>query len=339
MERNLFPKLPYSRRRRAAPADRRTEHAPYTYEEIGKIRQALVAKEEIVCPRCRATLQCSAPAHRSETGALVWRGRCDACGRNVNVRALPRSLVRCPDFSDLVVSNPRRERLAKASRWALSAAVHGVVVAGVIATQRGVSEAAAAPSDTMHVVLFQENRSEPAEPNPPPPPSLAVVAPPPLPKGFQTITAPIDVPLHITPVDLTDRFDPRNFTATGVKGGVWDGWEVAPDGDGDQPVLAGVADEPPEVISSPQLRFPEMLRAAGIQGFVVVGFVVDTTGRAEPKSINIVASTNAGFEASAKEVVRKSRYRPARMRGRLVRSFATMRVEFSLLNNRGGGGN
>ena len=79
-----------------------------------------------------------------------------------------------------------------------------------------------------------------------------------------------------------------------------------------------------------------MLRAAGIQGFVVVGFVVDTTGRAEPASINIVASTNAGFEASAKEVVRKSRYRPARMRGRLVRSLATMRVEFNLLSNRGG---
>jgi protein TonB len=90
------------------------------------------------------------------------------------------------------------------------------------------------------------------------------------------------------------------------------------------------------VISSPKVRFPEILRAAGMQGFVIVGFVVDTAGRAEPQSINIVASTNAGFEASAKAVVRKSRYRPGRMRGRPVRSLATMRVEFNLLSRRRG---
>ncbi len=341
LERNLFPKVPHTRRRRAAAADRRTKDAPYTSEEIGKIRQALVAGEEIVCPRCQATLQSSAPARRSETGALVWRGQCDPCGRKVNVRAIPRGSVRPPDFADLMASDPPRERLAKVPRWAFSAAVHGVLAAGaVVATQRGVSEAPAAPSDTMHVVLFQENRPEPkpAEPNPSPPPALAVVAPPPLPKGFQTLAAPIEVPVDIPPVDATHRIDPRDFMGIGIEGGVWDGWAIASDGDGDrdQPIPAGVADEPPEVISSPKLRFPETLRAAGIQGFVVVGFVVDTMGRAEPQSINIVVSTSAAFEASAKEVVRKSRYRPARMRGRPVRSLATMRVDFSLLSNRGG---
>ena len=338
MERNLFPKVPYSRRRSPAAADRRTKDAPYTSEEIGRIRQALVAGEEIGCPRCRTALQSSSPAHRSETGALVWRGQCNPCGRKVNLRVMPRSAVRPPDFADLVVSNPRREWLAKTQRWAFSAAVHGVLAtAAVLATQRAVEEANAAPSDTTLVVLFQENRSEP-KPAAPPPPVLAVITPPPLPKGFQTISAPIDVPVEIPPVDLTDRFDPRNFTGIGAEGGVWDGWEIAADGDGDgdQPVLAGAADEPPEVISSPKLKFPDMLRAAGIQGFVVVGFVVDTTGRAEPESINIVSTTNAGFDASAKQVIRKSRYRPARMRGRLVRSLVTMRVDFNLLNSRRG---
>ncbi len=337
--RNLFPEVPYWRRRRAAAADRRTRDAAYTSEEISKIRHALVAGNEIVCPRCQATLQSSAPSHRSETGALVWRGQCDPCGQKVSVRAIPRKSVRPPDFAHLMESDPPRERLAKAPRWAFSAAVHGLLVAGaVVATQRGVSEAAAAPSDTMHVVLFQENRPEtnPAELKPPPPPVLAVVTPPPLPKGFQIIAAPIEVPLDIPPMDPTHRIDPRNFTGIGVEGGVWDGWESASEanGEGDQPVPAGVADEPPEVISSPKLKFPEMLRAAGIQGFVVVGFVVDTTGRAEPESINIVDATNSGFEASARVVVRKSRFRPARMRGTPVRSLATMRVEFNLLSGR-----
>ncbi len=117
MERNLFPKVPYSRRRRAVAADPRAKDAPYTSEEIGKIKQALVAGEEIVCPRCRTALQSSSPAHRSETGAQVWRGQCNPCERKINVRVMPRSAVRPPDFADLVVSNPRREWLAKAQRW------------------------------------------------------------------------------------------------------------------------------------------------------------------------------------------------------------------------------
>ena len=341
LEHGLFPRVPYSWRRRAAAADRCAKDSPYTSEEIGKIKQALVAGQEIVCPRCQATLRSSAPARRSETGALVWRGRCERCGRKVNVRIMPRGAIRPPDFADLMVSSPPRARLAKvAPRWAFSVAVHGVLLAGaVVATQRGVLEAALAPSDTTHVVLFLEKRPEPQPVAPkPPPPVWAVIAPPPLPKGFQTISASVDIPVEIPPVDPTDRFDPRDFSGSGAEGGVWDGWEGESngDGDGDLPVPAGVADEPPDVISSPKLRFPEVLRAAGIQGFVIVGFVVDTAGRAEPESIEIVASTNAGFDASAKEVVRKSRYRAARIRGRPVRSLATMRVEFNLSRNRRG---
>ncbi len=39
-------------------------------------------------------------------------------------------------------------------------------------------------------------------------------------------------------------------------------------------------------------------RAAGLEGAVVVGFVVDTVGRADPESITVVASTNEGFDRS-----------------------------------------
>jgi hypothetical protein len=99
-----------------------------------------------------------------------------------------------------------------------------------------------------------------------------VVVPPPLPKGFQTIVAPIEVPVDLPPVDLTDRFDPRDFSGIGVQGGVWDGWEGVTEGgesggQGNAPLPAGVVDEPPRALSSPRLRFPEALRAAGIQGF------------------------------------------------------------------------
>ena len=214
-----------------------------------------------------------------------------------------------------------------------------LLAAAVFATQRQAFDSNAAYSDTTRVVLFAEKRQDTPEPRPKPVesplPSMALVVVPPLPKGFQTITASIDVPVDIPPIDLTESFDPRDFSGIGAEGGVWDGWEGVSsnaDGYGNRPVPAGVVDEPPRVISSPKLRFPETLRAAGFEGVVVVSFVVDTTGRAEPESIAIVASTNPGFEASAKEVIRKSRYRAGRMRGKPVRTLATRRVEFRFLS-------
>ena len=168
-----------------------------------------------------------------------------------------------------------------------------LIAAAVFATQRQTLDSHGALSDTTRVVLFArpdtpERRPKSVEP---PLPSLALVVVPPLPKGFPTITAPLDVPVDIPPIDLAERFDPRDFSGIGAEGGVWDGWE----------------------------------------GVVLVSFVVDTTGRAEPESIAIVASTHPAFEASAKEVIRKSRYRPGRMRGKPVRTLATRRVEFRFL--------
>lgn len=216
-----------------------------------------------------------------------------------------------------------------------------LIAAAVFATQKQTFDSNGPPSDTTRVVLFAEARPDTPEHRPKsvesPLRSMALVVVPPLPKGFQTITAPIDVPVDIPPIDLAERFDPRDFSGIGAEGGVWDGWEGGssdPDGFGNQPVPAGIVDEPPRVISSPKLRFPETLRAAGLEGVVLVSFVVDTTGRAEPESIAIVASTHPAFEASAKEVIRKSRYRPGRMRGKPVRTLATRRVEFRFL---GGG--
>jgi protein TonB len=336
---NLFPKVHYRRRRGAGGDARPGESRPYTSQEIDRVRRELLSNgTSAACPRCGETLQSRTPVHRSGTGAVVWPARCPECKRDINVRAMPVGSSQAPDFRDLVVSNPSRDRMTAAPRWVFSAGVHAVLIAGAaFATQQRGADADIATADTTRVLLLQQQRPEPQRETPPEAPRpqlLAVVAPPPLPKGFQTITAPVEVPVEIPPVDAARRFDPRDFTGVGVEGGVWDGWEgvsEAGDGDSDAPLPAGVVDEPPRALSSPKLRFPEALRAAGIQGFVVVGFVVDTTGRAERGSIRIVASTHPGFDASAKETIRKSRYRPGRMRGKPVRTLATQRVDFNIL--------
>lgn len=262
--------------------------------------------------------------------------------RHVVVRAVPPSAIVPPDFANLVVSDPPRERLARAPRWMASVAAHGVLIAlAVFATQQVENAGIEVATDTTRVILLADRRPEP-KPEPvrrvaPRPPAM-VFEPPPLPKGFQTLQAPVKVPVEIPPIDAGARFDPRDFTGIGVEGGVWDGWEgpgAEVGGSGTEPVPAGVVDEPPRVLSSPRVRYPEVLRAAGVQGIVVVGFVIDTTGRAEPPSIHIVASSHPGFDASAKEVIEKSRFVPGRMRGKPVRTLATQRVEFSLLSGKG----
>src|SRR2546427_12382877 len=57
-----------------------------------------------------------------------------------------------------------------------------------------------------------------------------------------------------------------------------------------------VVEERPALLSAPPAPYPTLLRRAGIQGRVVIGAIVDTLGRAEPGSIEIVDSPNPAFD-------------------------------------------
>lgn len=94
--------------------------------------------------------------------------------------------------------------------------------------------------------------------------------------------------------------------------------------------VVGAPYEPPELLAAPLPVYPEPLRQAGITGTVVIEAVVDTSGRAEPGSIRVVASTHWAFQRAAREAVRWALFRPARVRGRAVRSLVRMPVEFRL---------
>ncbi len=60
----------------------------------------------------------------------------------------------------------------------------------------------------------------------------------------------------------------------------------------DEVLLEAIVDEKPSVLSGPQLVYPEILRQARLQGRVIVQAIIDTTGRAEPKSLKILQSPN-----------------------------------------------
>jgi len=76
--------------------------------------------------------------------------------------------------------------------------------------------------------------------------------------------------------------------------------------------------------------YPRDLREAGISGSVVLSFVIDTTGRADPDSIEVVSSTNIGFINPAIGTVRSCRFVPAVKDGHPVRVRVTQPINFSV---------
>ena len=89
-------------------------------------------------------------------------------------------------------------------------------------------------------------------------------------------------------------------------------------------------DDPVTIIEQPEPRYPTALAAAGISGRVVLDYVVDTAGRAELGSLRVVTSSHPAFDEAARASVLASRYRPARLRGRVVRQLVRQALSFRL---------
>jgi len=89
-------------------------------------------------------------------------------------------------------------------------------------------------------------------------------------------------------------------------------------------------EEQPERLSARGLSTRNCFREAGIQGRVVVEFVLDTSGRAEPLSLKVIETPNPGSIHQPWTYVRRAVYRPARVHGRAVRVLMRIPVEFKL---------
>ena len=81
---------------------------------------------------------------------------------------------------------------------------------------------------------------------------------------------------------------------------------------------------------SPVPRFPEMLRAGGIEGRVLARFVVDSSGRMEPASFEVLSSTHELFAASVREALGRTRFAPAEAGGRRVRQLVEQAFVFAI---------
>jgi TonB family protein len=77
-------------------------------------------------------------------------------------------------------------------------------------------------------------------------------------------------------------------------------------------------------------RYPEVLRQSGVDGRVLIRFTVDTLGRIDQSSVQIVSETHALFSRAVREALSGFRFRPAESNGHKVPALAEMPFEFSI---------
>jgi periplasmic protein TonB len=81
---------------------------------------------------------------------------------------------------------------------------------------------------------------------------------------------------------------------------------------------------------NPKAQFPDEMRGRGKGGDVTVQYVVDTLGRVDMNSIQILSATDRAFSTSVKTVLPEMRFYPAETGGRRVRQMVQQSFRFAL---------
>jgi TonB family protein len=76
--------------------------------------------------------------------------------------------------------------------------------------------------------------------------------------------------------------------------------------------------------------YPRDLIASGTEGQVQATYVVDTTGRVDTTTIQVVQSDDPRFTESVRTALGGMRFRPAKRAGKLVRQLVTQRFRFRI---------
>ncbi len=154
-----------------------------------------------------------------------------------------------------------------------------------------------------------------------------------------TITLPRDIPDHLPPIDIGPVLLPdeirigaagtRIATATGANGLVG-----RLPGAGDV-IESSLADRPPRLVGRVlEPRYPARLRETGVEGRVVVQFVVDTLGRAEIDEVRFLEVSHPLFADAVRRVLARYRFTPGEAAGHRVRTRVQIPFDFTLRTDR-----
>ena len=221
---------------------------------------------------------------------------------------------------DVLVGSRRRSRM-QPGRGFLVAVLHGALVAGVV---RGVTvPAPTAPAPLVDTTVFVVQAPPVPTSAPVPGDEEAVAAP-----GLEIPPAPVSAPTDLPPLRLGPALDPERLRRALAAGPP--ARPVGPPAPAERIAGAGEVDIPAAAIHQPSPRYPPALQLAGIEGRVLVEFIIDTTGHLEPGSAMVLVSTHRGFEPAALETLERSLFRPARLAGRAVRQRTLQAIGFRL---------
>jgi periplasmic protein TonB len=235
-------------------------------------------------------------------------------------------------FNNLLESKPKKEK--RGGGTVASIVMHSVLVGlAVYATANAAIQNEKPKQEKIGFVETPKDEPPPPKDEPPPPPPPDIVAAPPPPKGFQVLTAPVEIPDVIPDIDLSKKVtDENDFSGKGVAGGVAKGVEGGKAVvQSDQPYFEFQVEKP--VVPAPgstSPRYPDMLRQAGVEGEVLAQFVVDTTGRAEAGSLKILKSSHDLFIQSVKNALPQMKFIPAEVGGRKVKQLVQQPFTFSI---------
>ena len=234
-------------------------------------------------------------------------------------------------FNTLIESKPKRQRTT--GGLIFSGVLHAILgTAAVYGTLQAKEQLEKPKAEKVEFVDIKKKEEPPPPKEVPPPPKDVVMAPPP-PKGFQVLTAPVKVPDVLPDIDLSKKVtDEADFSGKGAAGGTSTGvvGGTAPV-NSDQPFFAfQVEKQVQQIPGSGNLRYPDMLRSANVEGEVLAQFVVDTTGHYESGTFKVLKSSHDLFTAAVKNALPTMRFYPAEVGGRKVKQLVQQPFTFSL---------
>lgn len=113
--------------------------------------------------------------------------------------------------------------------------------------------------------------------------------------------------------------------------GVADSFPDGVSSDGNSALSAAQLDKPALPIpGNSRPLYPEMLRSAGIDGSVMVRFIIDTTGAVERNSVTVSRSDHDLFASAVRAALLKHRFLAAESGGRKVRMLVEQRFDFAI---------
>jgi TonB family protein len=101
-------------------------------------------------------------------------------------------------------------------------------------------------------------------------------------------------------------------------------------------ISAEVLAEPPRMVNREEITrvlvqlYPRQLRAAGVEGDVMLTFIIGLDGRVEMRSVKVLATAHRDLTAPTLRALSMMRFRPARVDGERVRVRANLPVRWVL---------